>query len=753
MVDDDDWVLDEAAESSIPQSVQQQIQETPEWIERLNPSQREAVETLEGPLLILAGAGTGKTRVLTTRLALLLHEGRAGFNQTLCVTFTNKAAREMRHRVEQLLGHGTDGMWLGTFHALGARILRRHADKLGFDSDFTILDMDDQFRLIKQLSKDLLKGRSDWSPRALMHEISRFKDQALPPEKVEAHQYQALEGSGLDQLYPIYHETLKRLNAMDFGDLLLHCINLFLTFPEVLASYQRQFRYILVDEYQDTNIAQYLWLRLLAQNSGGQQGVHNLCCVGDDDQAIYGWRGAEVGNILRFEQDFNDAKLVKLECNYRSSAPILNTASHLIHYNQGRHGKTLWTEQQGGFKPRVISVWDDHAEARVVAEDIDSRQKTDQLSWVSFSVLVRAGFQTRPFEEQFIARAMPYRVIGGLRFYEREESRDLLAYLRVMRSTDDDLALLRIMNKPTRGIGATTQAKMRTWADMKGCSLFTAMCEMLEANEIKGTAKKGSEQLIELHKNSQKFNPDRQHPELAEWLLDESGYRAKLQASKLPDAAGKLENLIEFVKAMRGFDGLGAFLDHVALVMDQDNEQGANFISIMTLHSAKGLEFDEVYLPGWEEQIFPNPRSIAESDHDGSGRNGIEEERRLAYVGITRARQRVTILHTTQRNLFGETSFVTPSRFINELPADQVDKINLVKVAAGRGGYGQRFASPTIKQAFNHRESVQFEAGDRVHHDKFGDGTVRSVKHPHIMVTFDHTGDKLLFADYLQKIA
>lgn len=728
-------------------------QSAPDWLEGLNDEQRKAVETLEGPLLVLAGAGTGKTRVLTTRLAHILHQQRANLGQILCVTFTNKAANEMRERVEKLIGHGTSGMWIGTFHSIAARILRRHADLVGLNKDFTILDTDDQVRLLKQLSKDHNVDPKKWPPRALIHHISRWKDRALSPDQVPKSEYQALVGSSLAALYDSYNQRLTQLNAVDFGDLLVLNIKLFVENEDILSSYQARFHFMLVDEYQDTNVAQYLWLRLLARASGGREGVSNICCVGDDDQSIYGWRGAEVENILRFAKDFEGATIIKLECNYRSTEHILAAASKLIAHNQGRHGKTLWTNAKGGIKVQLRGVWDDMAEASLISQDMQ-QMRENGWNWSSFAVLVRAGFQTRPFEERFIANGIPYRVIGGLRFYEREEARDTLAYLRLVQSPSDDLAFLRIINKPTRGIGATTQERIRVWANMKQMSLYAAAGEMLDIGEIKGAAKANLTILLTQFANWRKQNLPEQQARLTEIILAESGYLDMWRNSNLPDAQGRIENLGELISAIKEFKSLADFLDHVALVMENETKGGGNYVSLMTLHGAKGLEFDGVYLPGWEEEVFPNPRALNEQ-----GRDGVEEERRLAYVGITRARKRVMITFAAQRRVFGETQATMPSRFIDELPAEHVEKTIANGLYRGASHYQQsygqarQYAQSKPVKSQSGKNSIGFVAGDRVHHDKFGSGTVRRVDRPHIMVTFDHTGDKLLFEDFLKSIA
>lgn len=691
----------------------------------LNPEQRLAVETLDGPVLVLAGAGTGKTRVLTTRIAHILSLGRARPSEILAVTFTNKAAREMKMRVGTMVGEAVEGMpWLGTFHAIGVKILRRHCELVGLKGGFTILDVDDQIRLLKQLLEAENIDEKRWPARVLAGMIDGWKNRGLTPDQVppgEAAVFAA--GRGMN-LYTQYQERLKTLNAVDFGDLLLENIRLFREHPDVLRDYQRRFRFILVDEYQDTNVAQYLWLRLLGQSSSqptaparaipspgspAEDGTHggaerppesalpasveperkvkNICCVGDDDQSIYGWRGAEVDNILRFEKDFPGAKVIRLERNYRSTGHILACASHLIAFNEGRLGKTLRTEDAPGEKVTVTGAWDSEEEARAIGEEIEDLQRRKH-PLNEIAILVRASFQMREFEDRFVTLGLPYRVIGGPRFYERAEIRDALAYLRVVHSPSDDLAFERIVNVPRRGLGDATLKALHDHARARRIPLTEAAANMIETDELKQKPRGALRDLLtafERWRNQARTLP---HTELAEIVLDESGYTEMWQKDRSADAAGRLENLKELVRSMEEFENLGGFLEHISLVMDRDAAEDSDAVSIMTLHSAKGLEFDTVFLPGWEEGLFPHQRSL-----DEQGRAGLEEERRLAHVGLTRARRRAKIYFATNRRIHGLWNSTIPSRFLDELPEAHVEVTESKGGFGGMGGYGSMAAS------------------------------------------------------------
>jgi DNA helicase-2/ATP-dependent DNA helicase PcrA len=717
----------------------------PQYLNGLNPEQREAVETLDGPVLVLAGAGTGKTRVLTTRIAHILSQGRARPHEILSVTFTNKAAREMKLRLGQMLGQAVEGMpWLGTFHSIGGRILRFHAELVQLKSNFTVLDVDDQVRLLKQLLQAENIDDKRWPARMLAGLIDGWKNRGLTPSQVPSGEA-AMFGNGKGgKLYASYQERLKILNAADFGDLLLENIRLFRENSDVLRQYQNRFKFILVDEYQDTNVAQYLWLRLLSQapsrsgvplsevipgatnppvipgrvedanhdvqlhvgesrdeedsarDSGSALSAHpgmtdtaaapsptprNICCVGDDDQSIYGWRGAEVDNILRFEHDFPGAKVIRLERNYRSTGHILAAASHLIAHNEGRLGKTLRTEDVDGEKVTVTGSWDSEEEARAIGEEIEGLQRAgDNLNEVA--ILVRASFQMREFEDRFVTLGLPYRVIGGPRFYERAEIRDALAYLRVINSPADDLAFERIVNVPKRGLGDATVQMLHDHARKRRMPLFEAARAVVETDELKPKARGSLRELILQFDRWRAQREVTAHTELAEIVLDESGYTEMWQKDRSADAAGRLDNLKELVRSMEEFENLQGFLEHISLVMDRDGEAGDEAVSLMTLHSAKGLEFDNVFLPGWEEGLFPSQRTL-----DEQGRAGLEEERRLAHVGLTRARRRAKLYFATNRRIHGTWSTTIPSRFLDELPSANVE-ITESKGGSGWGGSG-----------------------------------------------------------------
>ena len=659
------------------------------YLAGLNPEQRLAVETLDGPVLVLAGAGTGKTRVLTVRIAHILATGRARPSEILAVTFTNKAAREMKHRVGEIVGHVVEGMpWLGTFHAIGVRILRRHAELVGLKPDFTILDVDDQIRLLKQLLEAENIDEKRWPARVLASLIDGWKNRGLTPEQVPAGEAAAFaNGKGL-KLYKAFQERLKILNAADFGDLLLENIRLFREQPEVLRQYQSRFKFILVDEYQDTNVAQYLWLRLLAQRTEGE--AKNICCVGDDDQSIYGWRGAEVDNILRFEHDFPGATVIRLERNYRSTGHILAAASHLIAHNEGRLGKTLRTDDVPGEKVTVTGAWDSEEEARAIGEEIEQLQRGGH-ALNQIAILVRASFQMREFEDRFVTLGLPYRVIGGPRFYERAEIRDALAYLRVINSPADDLAFERIVNVPKRGLGDATVQLLHDHARKRRVPLTAAARAMVTTDELKPKPRGALRGLLDSIERWRKQRDNLPHTQLAEIVLDESGYTEMWQKDRSADAAGRLENLKELVRSMEEFEKLQGFLEHISLVMDNEKAAEADAVNIMTLHSAKGLEFDTVFLPGWEEGLFPHQRTL-----DDQGRAGLEEERRLAHVGITRARKRAKIYFATNRRMHGLWQTNIPSRFLDELPEANVEVTEAQGGFGGYGGYGaSRFDATT----------------------------------------------------------
>ncbi|WP_050525103.1 ATP-dependent helicase [Pseudorhodobacter wandonensis] len=820
----------EAAARPVPLSQRAMAARPTPYLDDLNPAQRAAVEALDGPVLMLAGAGTGKTKALTSRIVHLLNTARARPNEILAVTFTNKAAREMKLRVAKLMGGSDAGLaWMGTFHSISVKILRRHAELAGLKSNFTILDTDDQLRLLKQLVAANEIDEKRWPPKMLAGIIDAWKNRAWTPEKVPASEAAAYNNRGTE-LYQQYQERLRTLNATDFGDLLLHCVTIFQAHPDILQQYQRWFKYILVDEYQDTNVAQYLWLRLLAQSH------KNICCVGDDDQSIYGWRGAEVGNILRFEKDFPGAEVVRLEQNYRSTPHILAAASSVIAGNAGRLGKTLWTEAETGEKVRLIGHWDGEEEARWIGDELISlnngessiarrrhnvrsvtvaqeaeriakngKRSTDPESDIynlnlqranvlgsagldnipvpkSFSlddmvILVRASHQMRAFEDRFLTIGLPYRVIGGPRFYERLEIRDAMSYFRLAVSPDDDLAFERVINTPKRGLGDKAQQNIQRVARAGGMRLLDGARDLLADGDIGG---KGAGQLRAFCDGMARWHqatlkPDYNHVELAETILEESGYTAMWQNDKSPEAAGRLENLKELVKALDNFDNLQGFLEHVSLIMENETEEQGAKVSIMTLHAAKGLEFPAVFLPGWEDGLFPSQRSM-----DESGTKGLEEERRLAYVGITRAEEICTISFASNRRVYGQWQSQLPSRFIDELPIDHVDI--LTPPGLYGGGYGAAAPAPKIEEraakadVYNSpgwrrmqdrsaqrmsqpREAKgttidlaavsSFTKGDRVFHQKFGYGTIDAIEGDKLDVAFDKAGSKKVVAGYV----
>jgi DNA helicase-2/ATP-dependent DNA helicase PcrA len=746
----------------------------PPYLQNLNPQQRAAVETVDGPLLVLAGAGTGKTRVLTARLVHILASRRAWPSQILAVTFTNKAAAQMRDRVSSMVGHdihgetpqghmNLGGWWLGTFHALAARILRRHAEHVGLKPNFTILDADDQVRLVKQLLQAEHIDDRKWPARVISSMIERWKDRGLIPEKLAADAGGEAAGGKAVSIYRQYQERLSTLNATDFGDLLLHNLTIFQTRPDVLAEYHEKFRYILVDEYQDTNVAQYLWLRLLAQKR------RNICCVGDDDQSIYGWRGAEVGNILRFEKDFPGAQVIRLEENYRSTKHILAAAAGLIAHNQGRLGKTLWTSSEGGDKVQVRALWDGEAEARWVGEEIETLQRAGHgLGQVA--VLVRAGFQTREFEERFLTLGVPYRVIGGPRFYEREEIRDAIAYLRVTAQPDDDLAFERIVNKPRRGIGDATVQTLHRLARAEEISLTAAARRVIETDELKPQARSALRRLLDdFARWSGTMAGEHEAADLAATILDESGYTAMWQAERTADAPGRLENLKELIAAIEEFGTLAAFLEHVSLVMENAEGPPGDMVNLMTLHSAKGLEFETVFLPGWEEGLLPHPRAV-----DEKGEAGLEEERRLAHVGLTRARQRAFVSFAANRRIHNLWQSSIPSRFVSELPQDHIEVQSeqglwgggfgeTERYAESAGGLGEMGAGPyrqsgrvinarglSFSNAPRPSPAVPFAAGSRVFHQKFGYGRVVAAEAGKLEIEFDKAGRKKVMDSFVQ---
>jgi DNA helicase-2/ATP-dependent DNA helicase PcrA len=749
----------------------------PAYLQGLNTPQRDAVLSTEGPVLVLAGAGTGKTAALTARLAHLIATRLAWPSQILAVTFTNKAAREMKERVSAISGGAIEGMpWLGTFHSVAARMLRSHAELVGLQSNFTILDTDDQLRVLKQLIQAASLDEKRWPARQLAALIDRWKNRGWTPKQVDAGESEGFAAGRGAELYAQYQERLRTLNACDFGDLLLHMLVIFRNHSDVLESYRERFRYLLVDEYQDTNKAQYEWLKLLAEPR------RNLCCVGDDDQSIYSWRGAEVANILRFEKDFPGAKIIRLEQNYRSTSHILAAADGLIAHNAGRLGKTLWTDAGDGEKVRVIGVWDGPEEARRVGEEAESHMRRGG-SLDDIAILVRAQFQTREFEERFIAIGLPYQIIGGFRFYERAEIRDAVAYLRLVAQPADDLAFERIVNTPKRGLGDKAVATIHRQARAAQQPLLLAAATLLDSDELTPRARRSLGNFVADVARWREMAATLPAPELARIMLDESGYTAMLQADRSAESAGRLENLAELTRAMEEYETLGAFLEHVSLVMDNDEARQGERVTIMTIHAAKGLEFDTVYLAGWEEGVFPSQRSL-----DEGGLASLEEERRLAYVAITRARRRATIFHAANRRIYGQWTSSIPSRFLAELPDAHINQETTMTGGESlwRAQWSERadpFAHLGPAQAmrastrgpgwqrasrgnFNSEPQRVIEArasavslgnqgrtdlalGQRVFHGKFGYGTIAAIEGNKLEIDFEHAGRKKVLDSFV----
>lgn len=773
---------EDAFEAFEQRPLSQQAMGVPPYLAGLNQPQREAVETLDGPVLLLAGAGTGKTKALTTRLAHLIHQRKAWPSQILAVTFTNRAAREMKNRIGSLVGGAVEGMpWLGTFHSVCVKILRRHAELVDLKSSFTILDTDDQIRLIKQIIDAEGIDPKRWPARMFASMLDRWKNKALGPKRVPPDECGFANGRGAE-LYQLYQDRLRVLNAVDFGDLLMHVVTILQNHPDVLADYQKRFRYILVDEYQDTNVAQYLFLRLLAAEH------RNICCVGDDDQSIYGWRGAEVGNILRFEKDFEGATVIRLEQNYRSTPHILAAASGVIAANENRLGKTLWTQADEGEKVRLIGHWDGEEEARWIAQEVEAYQSGTRghapISLDHQAILVRASFQMRAFEDRFLTIGLPYRVIGGPRFYERMEIRDAMAYFRVCVSPDDGLALERIINTPKRGIGDKALQTLNQIARENGIGLLDACRIAVDEGAL---SKRANKALSDLVNGFERWSgwlaaPNANHVEIAEMILDEAGYTDMWLNDKSPEAAGRLENLKELVQALEEFENLQGFLEHVSLVMDNESDDGSPKVSIMTLHGAKGLEFPVVFLPGWEDGLFPSQRSM-----DETGQKGVEEERRLAYVGLTRAEEHLTISFAANRHMYGRWQSSMPSRFIDELPGEHVEVLTPPGLYGGSYGAAaspvdtprgsvleerainaNTYNSPGWRRMNERRgkkgvgapresrnlvidaEAVSaFEEGHRVFHQKFGYGTVQSIEGDKLTIDFEKAGQKRVVAAYV----
>ena len=716
----------------------------------LNDAQKEAVEIVNGPLLVLAGAGTGKTRVLTSRLSYILQNNIARPSEICTVTFTNKAANEMRMRVEHMIGNSIAGWWLGTFHSLAARILRANAELVNLKNTFTIIDTDDQIRLIKQLLSLENIDEKRWPARSLLSIIQRWKDMGLNPNDVKDafHSGTDFANNKAIKLYQLYQNRLITLNAADFGDLLLHVITIFKKNSDIKSLYQNKFKYILVDEFQDTNASQYYWLKSLAEKH------KNLCAVGDDDQSIYSWRGADVSNILNFEKDFQNTKTIRLEENYRSTGNILAAASGLISKNQSRLGKTLWTEGDIGNLINIRTVYDGKEEAESISDEIEAYQRNNN-SINNVAILVRAGFQTRTFEERFLKIGLPYQVVGGLRFYERMEIRDAIAYLRLINSSDDQLAYERIINKPKRGLGDKTIRQIEQYSRSSKLSLEMAGRKLSETDEL---SSKATSTIRLFSKNLDKWRIDLQGKklgELVEIVLEESGYIEMLKKDRSIEAPGRLDNLKELVNAIDEFESLQNFLEHIQLVMEGANNQNLETAKIMTLHAAKGLEFPLVFLPGWEEGLFPNQRSI-----DENGESGLEEERRLAYVGITRAKSDVWIFNANSRLTHGQWIDCIPSRFLDELPEKNINRFSSFSNNYNfKSSIASEWLMENSKKVINHYEDNKYGNNDsnfklmeRIFHQKFGYGKIIEIDGDKATVDFEKAGEKKLILTFIEKI-
>ncbi len=723
----------------------------PDWIQGLNDAQKQAVLSIDGACLVLAGAGTGKTRVLTTRIAQILYLRRAMPYQILCVIFTNKAAAEMRQRVQKLTGE-LSGIWLGTFHNLCLRILRKHAGLVGLDSNFIILDDSDQVRILKDILLDLDIDKDKYPAKTMISHIQRWKDKALTPDMITADMVGNLANGRLQQAYVAYQQRLQQLNAVDFGDLILFVVHIFQHHPDVLMAYQHRFQYILVDEYQDTNTAQYKWLCLLSQRYDVQGQMYaNICCVGDDDQSIYGWRGADVENILRFEADFPQAQVIRLEQNYRSTSHILNTANALISHNKNRLGKNLFTDAGDGQKVRISAVYDGNAEAIQVSQMIENAQAHGE-KYADMAILVRAGYQTLTFEKRFFEVNIPYKVIGGAKFYEHEEIRDVVAYLRVVYQFQDDLAFDRIINKPARGIGTSTVQLLHTLSRAKQISLYASAVQILEGDDLPKRAKSALQSVLDLFEKWRKIAHDTDtentHLHLLNTMLEDSGYLEYWKNSKHPKAPSRVDNIHELYSAMKSFQNLGGYLEHIALHMDSDDINTDDSVSIMTLHAAKGLEFDRVFLVGWEEGLFPSERSL-----DELGDKGLEEERRLAYVGITRAKKYCQISFAGSRLIHRSWTNNPPSRFLQCLPRGNLDTEHMPRFNGYDNGYLDMDPTPQVSMIeMDVHDTAGFVVNERCFHQKFGMGTIQAVDGDYVTIAFDHAGIKKVMATFVESV-
>ncbi|MDP4709077.1 MAG: UvrD-helicase domain-containing protein [Rickettsiaceae bacterium] len=709
----------------------------------LNLPQAEAVQCTEGPLLILAGAGTGKTKVLTARIAHIIEQRLAYPSNILAVTFTNKASKEMQERVNNITH--ADGLNIGTFHSIAARMLRSHINLLNLDlsSSFTIINQDDQVKLLKNIQLQHNIDIKQYAPKMLHAIISRWKDQGIIPEKLSDTDFISPAHKIAKSVYTEYQRQMHASNAVDFGDLLLYCNQLLINNPDILEHYQNKFKYILIDEYQDTNAVQYIWARMLASKH------KNICCVGDDDQSIYSWRGAEVKNILRFEKDFPNAKVIKLEQNYRSTPYILKAASSVIAHNKNRHSKELWTNQEPGKKIQIISCWNDKEEARFISTETEKSINSGLYKARQIAILVRAGFQTRAFEEVFISNALPYQIIGGLRFYERMEVRDLLAYIRLSMNNNDNLALERIINVPKRSIGNVTLKKIKDFASERELSVFAALTQMLQDNVFTGRTKDSLQHFVNLIILAGKKYENESAFEVTKFILEESKYLAILKAEQTEESRARIENINEMLKAIDEFDNIVEFVEHSSLVMDNETLESdfGGTVKIMTLHAAKGLEFDLVFLPGWEENVFPHQKALSEE-----GEKGLEEERRIAYVGITRAKKELYITYAENRRVFAEILNSIPSRFLMEIPdvlCEKHSSTNRLNYMGSRHNFSMQ---PNKVKTPTQIDTSGKKPGNRVYHQKFGSGIIVRKNGDSLEIAFEKLGLKTIKEDYVEEV-
>ena len=731
------------------------------YLQALNESQREAVENNSGATLVLAGAGSGKTRVLTFKLLHLLVKKILTPNQILAVTFTNKAASEMKSRVSAMLNFPIDKMWLGTFHSLSLKILRKNFDKVGLKQNFVIIDTDDQLKLIKKICEHENIDSKDISPKFFSNSIDGLKNKGIFYNELKPNKYRTNDEE-LRKVYKIYQEELTRINCVDFGDLILLCIKLFKTNDAARKYYQNLFRYILVDEYQDINSIQQKWLEYL------YQGHRNICCVGDDDQSIYSWRGADITNLLEFKKNFNEPKIIRLEQNYRSTKNILECASILIDKNKNRYGKNLWSENETGDKIQINGFWETKEEAIHTSDQIEQLIK-NKVALSEIAILFRVAAHTRSFEDRLISIGLPYKIIGGLRFYERKEIKDIIAYLRLINNLSDDLAFERVVNTPKRGIGKTTLAKINNISRLNKLSLFEG--SQIFINENKSKVSIEIQNFITNILNWRKIKKNFDHIELTKVILEDSKYMESLEIelknSKNPESLSRIDNINEFIESLKDFENLEGFLEHVGLVMENISNTSTPTISLMTMHGAKGLEFDYVFLAGWEEGVFPSQRSI-----DESGQKGLEEERRLAYVALTRARKKIQISYVNQnRYSYASHDFNAPSRFISELPKDLieindskfVEDDNFLNNFISSEHISSDYLTPGRKRMLENKNreidwefnqdissEYDFVIDDTVVHKKYGIGIIIQKDAEKAEVNFEKFGLKKIYLKFLQ---